>query len=386
MLVRPQSHGRSVCAMSIELIVRASTVSLLWGVLLVSALTTQAEPQQSNVAVSALSMISKPTFRRMPWGDPDISGNFTTKDEANTPFERPDRFAGRRLEDVSQEQLRTLVRERQEDAVAQGNITYGLWVPMHWLDHLYADNGEPWFVIDPPDGKIPLKTLEAQSREAQTALNGGRGQADSYMDRSTAERCIVSGVPVSVMQPTIYGNSFQILQTREYVAIRYETIHETRIIPLKGRSAERGHISSTLRAHFGDAIGTWDGVTLVVDTTNYTGTVTFLGSGESLHTVERFTRVASNRVKWTATIDDSTTWTRSWTFSIPLTEDDSQPIFEYACHEGNYGLRNILAGARAAEQAETVTVRELGVKCSQRTTYQHLGGAAGKCIRQPISP
>ena len=294
------------------------------------------------------------TSPRTPWGDPDLQGNFTAKDEMNTPFERPDEFAGKRIADVSPQELAAAVADRQKNAVESapfitGSRTDGIaiGVPIHWLDHLDANNSRPWFVIDPPDGKVPPQTQESQQRAAAlAAARRGRSVADSYIDRSNWDRCIARGISASEMTPGGYGASYQILQTKDYVAIRYEMVHETRIIPIEGRGAARPHINSKLRTYYGDSTARWDGNTLVVDTTNYNDRVNYRGARENLHLSERFTRTAPNKIEYTATVEDSTTWARPWTFSVPLTEDDGQPIFEYACHEGNYGIRNILAGAR----------------------------------------
>ncbi len=297
---------------------------------------------------------SKWVAPRTPWGDPDISGNLTNVNEANTPFERPDEFAGKRIEDVTKDQMAALNKARQQNAVETAPFITGsradgiaIGVPIHWLDPLEAENSRPWFVTDPPDGKIPPLTQEAIDRNAaQARARQGRSVADSYTDRSLGDRCVARrGVPVNAMQPGIYGNSYHIVQTKDYIAIRYE-MDGSRVIPIEGRSGSRAHVSTKLRSYFGDAIARWEGETLVVDTTNFGEFVNYRGSREGLHTIEKFRRTGPKTVEWTVTVEDSHTWARPWTFTVPLTEDDGQPIFEYACHEGNYGIRNILAGAR----------------------------------------
>ena len=149
------------------------------------------------------------------------------------------------------------------------------------------------------------------------------------------------------MMPAIYGNAYEIVQTPDSVAIRYEMIHETRVIPLDGRA----HVSPAIRTYFGDARGRWEGNTLVVETTNFTNRTHFgynnRFNSEAYRLVERFTPVAPDRVQWEVTFNDPEVWTRPWTFTMPLMRDDSQQIFEYACHEGNRGLEHILKGARA---------------------------------------
>jgi hypothetical protein len=150
------------------------------------------------------------------------------------------------------------------------------------------------------------------------------------------------------MIPAIYGNSYQILQTPDYVAIRYEMIHETRIVPLDGRA----HTSPKIRTYMGDARGHWEGDTLVVETMNFRDEASYRNSnGSTLRLTERFTRVGPSTVKWAVTVEDPKTWVRPWTFAMPLTIDDTQPVLEYACHEGNLGLRNILSAARSEEEA-----------------------------------
>lgn len=297
--------------------------------------------------------------KRLPWGDPDISGNFTAKDEANTPFERPDAFAGKRIEDVTPAELSAAVRARQRQALADAPYPGGgsrergvaIAVPIHWFDSLDSVNHRPWFVIDPPDGKIPPMTEAARTREADAAAaRRARGMADSYTDRHLRDRCIsLRGAPVTLINPGLYGNSYQILQTKDHVAIRYE-MTSTRIIPIEGRGAARLHNGPTMRSYGGDSIARWEGQTLVVDTVNFHPKLGYRGSNVNLHLVERFERVSARFVNFTVTVDDPTTWARPWSYSVPLTEDDSQEIHEYACHEGNYGLRNILSAGRSDDR------------------------------------
>jgi hypothetical protein len=201
-------------------------------------------------------------------------------------------------------------------------------------------------VSDPPDGKVPPTTAEAQARNRErAAARAGRGPADSWTDRSLYDRCITRGIPGSMM-PAIYGNSYEIHQGPGFVTITYEMVHDTRVIPLDGRA----HVASSIRQYLGDARGHWEGTTLVVETTNFNGLAPYRGSSEHLKMVERFTPLGPETLEWSVTFDDPHTWARPWTFTMNLTEDDSQPPYEYACHEGNYGLRNILSAARAEEK------------------------------------
>jgi hypothetical protein len=291
------------------------------------------------------------------WGHPDLSGTYTNKDETNTPLERPDQFKGRSAEDFSATDLDKLSKERQAVAAKIAGGIGGAETgagPTHWYEHLKGSGSRPWLIVDPADGKLPPMTPQALKRESgYAALNdarNGEGRADSWLDRSLYDRCITRGLPGSMM-PAIYGNSYQIVQTPDTIAITYEMIHETRIIPLDGRS----HLSQEVRQYLGDARGHWEGNTLVVETTNFTSK-THMGynnryNSEKYKLVERFTPVAPDRLQWQATIDDPETWTRPWTFTMPLTKDDTQQVFEYGCHEGNLGLEHILSAARAEERS-----------------------------------
>jgi len=291
-----------------------------------------------------------------PWGDPDLQGIYTNKDEANTPLERPDEFMNKRFEDFTAQELADITKQRQAQAAKIAGGIGGAETgagPTHWYEHLNGNGSRPWLIVDPPNGKLPALTPQAQKREAEVAaLNNARngdGRADSWLDRSMYDRCITRGLPGSMM-PAIYGNSYEIVQAPGYVVIRYEMIHEARVIPVASRIP---HVGSAIREYLGDARGHWEGNTLVVETTNFTNR-THWGynnryNSEKLTLVERFTPIAPNRLQWQATINDPDVWVRPFTFTMPLTRDDSQPIFEYACHEGNLGLEHILQAARAEE-------------------------------------
>ena len=304
---------------------------------------------QAQTARSTGSAASTYSAPRTPWGDPDLQGNYTNTYENGTPLERPDQFAGRKLEDITGEELATLRRNIQQRTIANFEG------PIHAPDHWWQDNldlhrgGQAWLVVDPPDGKLPPRTQEAQKRTAERAAarkKSGRGPADSYEDRSLYDRCITRGLPGSMM-PAIYGNQYQIVQSPGYVAIMYEMIHETRVIPLDGRPA----IGKGIDQDMGDARGRWEGDTLVVETRNFKERSVYNNANaETLTLTERFTRTGPDKVRWSVTVDDPTTWTKPWTFSMPLTVDD-KPFPTYECHEGNYGLRNILSAARAEERA-----------------------------------
>jgi hypothetical protein len=315
---------------------------------------------------------SKWTPPRTPWGDPDISGTFTNKDEQGVPMERAVEFAGRQL--VTEEEFAARAARTQKqietdnadfdvetaDTRNAGAVGSATSPPPHWLDR-----GRPSRrtsrIVDPADGRIPTQTPEGQKRIADRAAaralaRSGRGPSDSYIDRSLYDRCISRGLPGSMM-PAIYGDSYQIVQGPGWVGIRYEMIHEIRVIPLDGRP----HASSNIRTYMGDARGHWDGTTLVVETTNFKPETTPQNANpETLRLIERFTPVAPDKVEWSVTFNDPTTWTRPWTFEIDLTKDASQQVLEYACHEGNYAMTNILTGARADEKAGRRTAPDGG--------------------------
>ena len=291
------------------------------------------------------------TTPRTPWGDPDLQGIWSNA--TPTPLERPSQFSGKaQLSDeeaaqIGEEQAKVRSTDNTPKAGDPGTYNETWWERGKLLK-------QTALVVDPADGKIPALTPQAEqaARARQAALNG-RGPSDSWEDRNLHERCILyHGVPPL---PTGYNNNYQILQTRNYVAILHEMIHEIRIIPLDGRP----HVGPNIRQWMGDSRGHWDGDTLVVDTTNFNPAAGGLyelartnlrGTGETLHVVERFTR-KGNDIDYRFTVEDPKTFTRPWSGSIPMSVVEG-PIFEYACHEGNYAMADMLRGARTTEKAE----------------------------------
>jgi hypothetical protein len=290
-----------------------------------------------------------------PDGHPDLQGIWSNS--TLTPLERPSQLAGKEFltekeaADYEKQLLQNTNRDRR-DGGADADL--GRAYNDAWYDSgtKIVKKRRTSLVIDPPDGKIPAFTPEAQKREAARAeerRKKGPEPADSWEDRSLSERCISRGVP---KLPSGYNNNFQIVQTPTYVAILQEMIHETRIIPLDGRP----HIAKNIPQWGGDSRGHWEGNTLVVDTTNFDERIVAnsfnccRGAGANLHLVERFTRTDADTIDYQYTVDDPTTYTRSYTVAIPMTKVDI-PIYEYACHEGNYGMRNLLSAARANEKA-----------------------------------
>jgi hypothetical protein len=244
-----------------------------------------------------------------------------------------------------------LARIRQEiQRRTISNFEGPIHAPDHWWqDNLFLERGsQAWFVVDPADGRIPPLTPDAQRRNAARAATrkaSGRGPADSWTDRSLYDRCLTRGLPGSMM-PAIYGNASEIVQAPGVVVIRYEMIHEARVIPLDSRP----HVGAGVTQDMGDPRGHWEGDTLVVETTNFKERSAFRNANPAtLRIVERFARISPQQVQWTVTVTDPSTWTTPWSLSMPLTADD-QPLPSYECHEGNYGLRNILSAARADER------------------------------------
>jgi hypothetical protein len=264
-------------------------------------------------------------------------------------------FAARQAAAASQEEADNAdfdIDAVPEDVIARGTVGGPVSPPPHWLER-----GEPSrqasLIVDPPDGRMPTLTEEARMRLAvQQANRSVRGPADSYTDRSNYDRCISRGLMGSIL-PVIYNNGNQIVQAPGLVVIRNEMIHETRIVPVDGSP----HLSGEIRQWLGDSRGRWEGDTLVVETTNFTEKTAIGVNGggtphsEALILVERFTRTAPGTLMYEATITDPGTWERPWTLTFPWKLDPGYGMYEYACHEGNYSLFNILSGARADDAA-----------------------------------
>jgi hypothetical protein len=303
------------------------------------------------VSLHAQSAAAHP---KTPWGDPDLQGYYTNKYEYGTPFERPAGFAGRRVDEVSGKELADLAAKRQQEALDRAPFFGGdplgkIGNSAEFRDIYEVTRGSrAWFVTDPPDGRIPPIVPQARSRVQDAGRGGsfGSGPFDGPEDFSLWERCITRGLPGSML-PGGYGNSYQIVQGPGFVAIRYEMVHETRIIPLDDRPS----LSGALRFDMGSARGRWEGETLVVETTNFLQRSAYRSaSADTLRLVERFRRTSPTHVEWSVTVIDPSTWMRPWTFSMPLTRNDGERIEMYECHEGNHAIFNILSAARAAER------------------------------------
>jgi hypothetical protein len=279
------------------------------------------------------------------WGDPDLQGIWTNT--TTTPLERPDNLAGKQvLADEERAELDAQAARTADRNPAAGNPgTYNDF----WLDRGKHTN-QTSLIIDPPDGKLPPLTPAARAQQKAVAIVW-QNPPSSHEDVSLFERCISRSMPAAMM-PGFYNHNYQIFQSRDSVVLQVEMIHDTRVIPLDGRP----HLPSTISQWLGDSRGHWEGDTLVVETTNLRAVnqlrpshTVFSGSAKT-RVVERFRRVDADTIDYQFTVTDPETFTRPWTASIPMTRAEG-PIFEYACHEGNYAIGNILRGARREESA-----------------------------------
>jgi hypothetical protein len=284
-------------------------------------------------------------------GQPDLQGVWTNP--TITPFERPPELAGKAfLTDKEAAELEKKTAGTKVDKPpAPGDVgNYN----QAWFDSgtKVVSTKQTSLVVEPADGRVPVKPAAEAKRDYDAAHI-----TDSYEYMSLWDRCITRGVPAG-MFPAGYNNAYQIVQTRDYVVLLYEMIHEARIIPIDGSP----HPPTSIRQWNGDSRGHWDGNTLVVDTTNFngkgwigtsasTGRIKGIPESQSLHTVERFTRTAADTILYEVTITDPEVYTAPWKVSIPLTKDDNYQILEYACQEGNEAVGAILRGGRLADQA-----------------------------------
>ncbi len=322
---------------------RSRLVSIMIGLVLAGAVSVAGQsPKPTGTASKPKPTASlKSPLPRTPDGRPDLQG---TWDFAQlTPLERPGDFAGKEsiteeeAEEFAQRRIETTNKDRRDGtAAADVERAYNDF----WWDFGTRIAKQTSLVVDPPDGRIPALTPEAQQRIAQR-----RNRYDNPEERPLAERCILgfnSGPP---MVPSAYNNNVQIVQTRDHVVIVNEMIHSARIVDLKGRP----HRPKAMRFLTGDSIGQWEGDTLVIDTTNFSTEAGFRGATTGLHLVERFTRVDRDTLRYEFTVEDPATWTAKWSASIPMVRTD-MPMFEYACHEANYALEGVLKGARYQEK------------------------------------
>jgi catechol 2,3-dioxygenase-like lactoylglutathione lyase family enzyme len=285
---------------------------------------------------------------RTPWGEPNLQGMWTGNSAHGIPLERPGNIGAA-----------ALTPEEAEARRERGTLGSIWGYEREWRDTTLgyvktAPSTQVAMVIDPEDGRLPPLTeegrrqAEAARRQAATEEQGDGGQRlpEGPEDLSPYVRCITRGLP-GMMMPSIYNNGLQIVQGPGFVAIQKEMIHETRVIPTQPRP----RLGTGLTSWLGEPQGRWEGDTLVVETTNFNGRAGFRGSSAGMKLIERYRRVAPDVLQYQFTIDDPATWTRSWTGQFNFDLDNEQyELVEYACHEGNYGMTNILSGARAREK------------------------------------
>ena len=313
----------------------------------------------SSLSLHAQQPASKKTWTapRTAWGAPDLQGVWTSDDARSVPMQRPPQFGTRTL--LTDEEFAERKR-RDDETRSDTRAGAGTFVGEVGTRTVRQTS----LVIDPPDGRTPPLTADAQAKGAATALLRAR-LPQTWEDRSISDRCITRGILAAL--PTLYGNGLRIVQNPGNVAISYEMIHETRIVPVDGRP----HLPAHARLYMGDPRGRWDGDTLVVDTTNFTDK-TVVGqtqTSELLHVTERFTRISPDTIQYEATIEDPRTWTKPWTVTVPLSTQPGDQIFPYECHEGNFALRNILSAARTEERATADAIRN-GTTPPEPTLWQ----------------
>ncbi len=295
---------------------------------------------------------------RTAWGDPDLQGVWNNN--TAVPMERPADLAGR--EELTDEEVAVRFHSRASSLFPQdhadsptdtslGPTRGGVSYNEFWFEWGLRDTNRTSLIVDPPDGRLPPTTSVEHQRQRTRTDSYNTERFDSLADFNVWDRCITRGLP-GAMIPGFYNHNYHILQNPDYVVLVVEMIHDARIIPLDGRP----HVSPHIKQWMGDSRGHWEGNTLVVETTNFTDKIltrgdTVFGGDENARVVERFTRIDAETIEHQITVIDPTVWTRPWTAVIPMNKSEGT-LFEYACHEGNYGLRNILAGARAVERAD----------------------------------
>jgi hypothetical protein len=297
---------------------------------------------QANTRIAAKTWAAPHTAD----GQPDLQGLWTNA--TITPFERPKDLAAKEFftEDEAAAYEKKVAENSNRDKrgdTAESDVA-GAYNDF-WFDrgNRIVPTRRTSMVVDPPDGKVPPLTPGAQKAAAARAEIARRAPWGPE-DMGLPERCLLWPTAGPPLLPTGYNNNYQILQVPGYVVILIEMIHDVRIIPLD----RRPHLPKNIRQWMGDSRGHWDGNTLVVDTTNFTDKTHFRGADENLHLVERFTRVDPNTILYEFTVEDPTAFTKTWKAQAPLTKT-AGPMYEYACHEGNYSMVNVLKGARAQE-------------------------------------
>lgn len=287
---------------------------------------------------------------RTSWGDPDLEGVWPGVDMVRVPLQRPRQYGTRLFMSAEEQEVLRQREDEQIDRVSRQGAGGAIGAPGHWVEWGRSQR-QTSLIVDPPDGQLPALTADGKARQAQMPAGAaGFGVLKGPEDFTMWERCISRGVLGSTL-PVMYNNGIAITQSPGYVVIRYEMIHDFRVIPLDGRP----HLTGTIRQYTGDARGRWQGETLVVDTTNLTDRIGLGVNGggappsPSLKLTERFTRVSPDAIRYEVTVNDPRTYVAPYTIAFPLTRMPDYIMGEYACHEGNRGLQFSLAGARADE-------------------------------------
>ena len=334
--------------------VLTSIIALALAIVPAAGQTTKETPKAKTAAVV------KGTWNppRTPDGQPDLQGVWTNN--TVTPLQRPKEFAGKEF--YTQAEL-AAIQKRQRDRLAvnyvegeppanHSGVPGALPEYVHydhaqfgldWLQSTLAWNRRTSLIVG-PEGTIPPLTSEARKRLAEMAARENGHEFDGPESRPLGARCIARDNVGPPLLPTRYNSNFQIVQAPGYVAIEAEEIHDVRIIRLDGRP----HLPKNIRQWMGDSIGRWDGNTLIVDTTNFTDQTPFEGA-QNLHVIERLTRTGEDTLLYQFTVEDPGMWTKPWSGEVPV-KKITGPVWEYACHEGNYGLENTLRGARVSER------------------------------------
>jgi len=301
---------------------------------------------------------------KTPWGDPDLEGVWPGN--MGVPMQRNAKLGERATLTDEEYQAKEVAAAKQakadSESVVASDSKIGIGPPSYW-----TERGKPSrqtsLIIDPPNGRLPDLTAEAvkyrkEARGGKGLPGEWTGKADSYDDLNIYYRCISRGLLGSVI-PVVYNNGNQIVQGPGYVVFRNEMIHESRVIPLDGRP----HVSPNIKMVMGDSRGRWEGNDLVVETTNFTDKDAIGSNGagypgdpgyhsDQLKVIERFTRTGDKTMDYRITIIDEKTWTKPWTILMQLEKNDNYQFLEYACHEGNYAMSDILSGMRAEEAAK----------------------------------
>jgi hypothetical protein len=303
-----------------------------------------AGPASAQAAGSADAKAAKrvdPNWKapRTPWGHPDISGTWTTDDMRGIPMSRQPQYGTR--QHLTDQEFAARAKQRQNARAIDDARTGTFRNEEGSRDFSYTS-----MVIDPPDGRVPPTTPAARARPRQGG-SFGVGPWEKIQDFSLYDRCITRGAIGSFM-PAVYGNGARIMQTPSAVVITYEMIHDTRIIPLGPKPS----LGSNIQLWMGDARGHWEGDTLVVESANFTDRTAVGGAAHStqLRLTERFTRIDPEMIDYEITVNDPLTFTRPWTMRLTITQQPDYEIYEYACHEGNHSMRNVLLAERAWEK------------------------------------